>query len=172
MPANDSTLDPTTTKFEATEPAPVGKMPGEDPFKLDVHLKDKLLKAAGSSLSGFLKVEAGDWKDYYMTIDSNGWAALTKSAETTFVLVPYYAEHYVVVTSGSYLNSYLSFNAQSYIGAYKMWDNARYWSVNPLDSSPWPGLWPYRRTVVSTPWVCVNGVKDGHYAELIRMFAT
>jgi hypothetical protein len=35
-------------KFEETEPSPSGQLPGEDPFKLHVHLRDSLTKTATS----------------------------------------------------------------------------------------------------------------------------
>jgi hypothetical protein len=169
MSVIESASDPTTTKFEATEPSPAGKLPGEDPFKLHVHLKASLLKTGASG--SFLRVESGSYKDYYMSIDGSGWAILTQQASTSFVLVPYYADHYVVVTSGTYAGYYLSFNAQSYIGAYSSWNNARYWSVNPLDSSPWPGIYWYSRTGIGSTYICVNGIKDGKSNELIKLFA-
>jgi hypothetical protein len=157
----------TSGKFEDTQPSALERLPGEDPYKLHAHLKAGLMKAASSNSSTFLQVKSSG---KYVTINGSGWATLTDAAQTKFVLVPYYAEHYVVVASpGGYQGYYLSFNNYSYIGAYSSWNNARYWAVEPLNNSAWPGLYPYLKNGVD--YVCVNGVKDGKFPELIEIYS-
>jgi hypothetical protein len=155
------------SKFETTKPSDVESLPGEDPFKLHKHLKASLLKAALSGASVFLQAKSNA---KYVTINGSGWATLTDAAQSKFVLVPYYAEHYVVLASpGSYQGYYLSFNRDSYIGVYSSWNNARYWAVEPLNSSAWPGLYPYNKSGID--YICVNGVKDAKFPELIEIFS-
>jgi hypothetical protein len=93
----------------------------------------------------------------YVNINASGWAVLESTASTQYVLVQYYGNHYIVVASGDYKNSYLSYNKFSYVGAYPEWDDASYWAVDPVDCSPYPGLYPYGD---SPSYLCCNGVKD------------
>lgn len=160
----DTTM--TDTMFEKTAPGAEGQLPGEDPFKLHAHLRASLEKAASSA--SFLKVKS---TGQFMTINDRGWAMLTPDARTQYVMVPYYADHYVVVASKSYQGYYLSFNNQSYIGVYSSWSNAAYWAVDPLDCSKWPGLYPFQRTIIDPTYVCVNGIKDEKFGDLIEIIS-
>jgi hypothetical protein len=155
-------------KFEETEPSTSGQLPGEDPFKLHVHLRNSLTKTA-SSQAAPLQVRSGPNQGQCLWINPRGWAVLSPSYSTKFVLVPYYADHYVVVASGSWANYYLSYNDRSYVGAYSAWSSARYWAVEPLDCSNWPGLYPYNKG--DQDYLCVNGVEDKKLSELVELFA-
>lgn len=97
-------------KFEETEPSTSGQLPGEDPFKLHVHLRNSLTKTASSQATP-LQVRSGPNQGQCLWINPRGWAVLSPSYSTKFVLVPYYADHYVVVASGSWANYYLSYRS-------------------------------------------------------------
>ena len=91
----------------------------------------------------------------FVNINGSGWAVVGNTAETKFILVQYTGgSNYIVVASGSYKGYYLSYNNYYYVGAYSKWDQARYWAIDPVDCSPYPGLYPYG------DWVCCNGVQD------------
>jgi hypothetical protein len=95
----------------------------------------------------------------YVNINSSGWAVLQSNPGAQFLLVQYYDYHYIVVASLAWKGSYLSYNDYYYVGAYSAWSNARYWSVDPVDSASYPGLYPYGQDGPS-PYLCCNGVKD------------
>jgi hypothetical protein len=141
-----------TKHFENTQPAELGQLPGEDPRVIHKFYEAGL--TAGSSVFFQVKLTG-----QYVNIDSSGWARIDTSAITKYICVPYYDYFYVVVASGDWKGYYLSFNRNSYVGAYSSWNNARYWSVEPLNCSPYPGMYPYTRSVGYT-YLCCNGVAD------------
>jgi hypothetical protein len=90
----------------------------------------------------------------FVNIDYDGWAVFQSSQGTQFVLVQYGGPNYIVVASGRWKDYYLSYNDRSYVGAYSGWSSARYWEIDPVDCTPYPGLYPYNS------YMCCNGVKD------------
>ncbi|CCI24265.1 hypothetical protein [Microcystis aeruginosa] len=152
--------------FENSEPGAHGQLPGEDPKIIHKNYDAGFASlSAGSSV--FLQVKSTG-EGEYVNIDSGGWAQITKSAETKYVLVPYYENYYVVVASGDWKGYYLSYNRNYYVGAYRSWINASYWSVEPLDCSPYPGLYSYKKSHIF--YLCCNGVAD-KISPLIHIFS-
>jgi hypothetical protein len=129
--------------FDQTPPSlnPEGsEIPGEPPAED--------LLANSQSVSLFIQ-DSGK----YVNIDYYGWAVIGDTAVTKYLMVTYYDYNYIVVANGDYKGSYLSYNDRSYIGAYSGWSSARYWNIDPVDCSPYPGLYPYNG------YLCVDGVR-------------
>jgi hypothetical protein len=127
----------------------------------NLHLPDFPKTAPGAALiqsSQMVYLRTQD-TGQYVNINSSGWAILQANQGCQFVLVQYYAYHYIVVANLDWQGYYLSYNDYSYVGAYKAWDRASYWSVDPVDCAPYPGLYPYGQSGAS-PYLCCNGVKD------------
>jgi len=91
----------------------------------------------------------------FVHIKSAGWAIFADSSDTKYILVQYGTEHYIVIANGTWKGYYLSYNRNSYVGAYRSWDRASYWGVDPVDCTPYPGLYLY-----DANYVCCNGVQD------------
>jgi hypothetical protein len=152
-----------TGLLENTQAGILGQLPGADPKTLHKHYDAGMAKLSAGS-SAFLQVKGSG---HYVNIDKSGWAIIVPSAQTKFVLVPYYEDHYVVVASGEWKGYYLSFNRNSYVGVYKGWTDARYWAVEPLNCSPFPGLYSFQSS--GTAYLCCNGVKD-NIENLIEIY--
>jgi len=136
-------------RFEVTAPGSNLHLPGFPEIPPNAEL-------LGNSQMVYLRTqETGQ----FVNINEDGWAILQSSMGAQFVLVQYYKYHYIVVASLYWKGSYLSYNNDSYVGAYKLWSNASYWDVNPVDCTPYPGLYPYGQSGPS-PYLCCNGVKD------------
>jgi len=94
----------------------------------------------------------------YINLNSDGWAVVGNDPVTTYVIVPYSdGNYYIVIGNGSFEGDYLSYNNNSYIGAYGSWTNACWWSPNPVNCVAYPGLYPYQSS--DTYYMCVNGDK-------------
>ncbi len=104
----------------------------------------------------------------FININSNKYAVLEDDKKTQYVLVQYYQNHYIVIANGDYKDWFLSYSCLSYVGAYAWWINARYWAVDPVDCSPYPGLYV---TGSSVKYVCCNGVEDKKLDELLTVVA-
>lgn len=94
----------------------------------------------------------------YVNIDGSGWAVLESNPSTKYVLTAYYQNNYIVIANGSYKGYYLSYNNHYYVGGYKSWNDASYWAVDPVNCSPYPGLYPYYTGGAN--YLCCNGVTD------------
>ncbi|UVL26196.1 hypothetical protein [Pseudomonas donghuensis] len=94
----------------------------------------------------------------YVNINGSGWAVLESNPSTKYVLVTYYQNNYIVIADGSYKNYYLSYSNHYYVGGYKKWTDASYWAVDPVNCSPYPGLYPYYTGGAN--YLCCNGVTD------------
>lgn len=94
----------------------------------------------------------------YVNIDdSSGWAVIQYQPVTTYAIVPYSeGRFYIVVANGSYDSYYLSYNNNDYVGAYSGWNNACWWSDDPVDCLAYPGLYPCESN--GTYYLCVDGV--------------
>jgi hypothetical protein len=115
---------------------------------------DAELLAAAQSVSLYIPKT----NQYVNIDDNNGWAVIQYQPITTYAIVPYSAgRYYIVVTNGSYDTWYLSYNNADYVGAYRGWNNACWWSDDPVDCLAYPGLYPYESN--GTYYLCVDGVK-------------
>lgn len=103
-------------------------------------------RSAGSEVTLQVKGRAE-----YINIDGSGWATYASTSTTRYVIVPYNDVFYIVVASGPYNGYYLSYNDRYYIGAYRDWTNARYWTRDPVDIVRYPGLYFYNN------FLCCNG---------------
>jgi hypothetical protein len=149
--------------FDATPARIEGTLPGEDPNSIHKRSEPGVSQPPAKA-SAFLMVrETGR----YINIDDSGWARIEAAAMTKYLLVPYYEDHYIVVTSGAWKGYYLSYNNDYYVGAYSSWRNASYWAVEPLNCSPYPGMYSYTRSGVA--YLCCNGVAD-NIDNLIQIF--
>lgn len=90
----------------------------------------------------------------FININYEGWATIAPTKETEYLLVPYDTQYYIVVANSRWSGYYLSYNNQFYVGAYKNWLDARWWTVDPVDCSRYPGLYPYNN------YLCCNGKAD------------
>ncbi|HEY0021362.1 MAG TPA: hypothetical protein VGB24_00570 [Longimicrobium sp.] len=149
--------------FHATAALDKGTLPGEDPKTIHKHFEAGLARLSGGSSAFLMVQETGN----YVNIDDSGWARIEDSARTKYVLVPYYNDHYIVVANGTWKGYYLSYNGNSYVGVYSRWSDARYWAVEPLNCSPYPGMYSYSRSGVA--YLCCNGVEDS-IDNLIQIF--
>lgn len=141
-------IDP-AGNFKDTKPSENGLLTGDDPQAAPGFN----ILAAGQAVN-LQDTISGN----YVNINSSGWAVVESSATTKFVLVQYYDNHYIVVADGDYKNYYLSYNNSSYVGAFYYWNQARYWAVDPVDCSPYPGLYPHTKSSIN--YLCVDGVRD------------
>lgn len=131
-------------QFEVTKP---GNQPSAVAASAEVPSADLLVASSAVSLR---TQETGK----FVNINSGGWAEFGDTSTTKYLLVRYGSEGYIVIADGKWKGYYLSYNNYSYIGAYSGWSDARYFSLDPVDCSLYPGLYPYNN------YMCCNGVRD------------
>ncbi len=90
----------------------------------------------------------------FVNVNSDGWTVFGDTSTTKYLIVRYGTEGYIVIADGKWKGYYLSYNQYYYIGAYKGWSDARYFALDPVDCSKYPGLYPYNN------YMCANGVQD------------
>jgi hypothetical protein len=125
--------------------------PGSHPNTADAPAEAPSAALLAGSRAVSLRTQEGG---QFVNINYDGWAVFGGQSATKYVLVQYGNESYIVVADGRWKGYYLSYNRNSYVGAYKDWNRASYFSIDPVDCSPYPGLYPYNI------FVCCNGVKD------------
>jgi hypothetical protein len=101
----------------------------------------------------------------YINLNDGGWAVLEKTPKTTYDIFSSQGYFYVAVANGPYQGHYLTFNFNSYIGAYKTRDKHCRWTVNnnadfsgTVDHLGYPGMYAYSKGGIN--WLCCNGKND------------
>ena len=125
--------------------------PGSHPNAADAPAKAPSAALLGGSQAVSLRTQEDG---QFVNINNDGWAVFEKTTTTKYILVRYGNESYIVVANGQWKGYYLSYNGYYYVGAYSGWSRASYFSIDPVDCSPRPGLYPYNT------YMCCNGVQD------------
>ncbi|MCP9266986.1 hypothetical protein M5U04_02435 [Xenorhabdus sp. XENO-1] len=128
--------------------------PGNMPNSLDKPQSAPQLEILASSQAVHIYVQESK---QYVNINGSGWAILEDYPRTTYFLVQYYKGNYIVIADGSYKGRYLSYNDKYYVGGF-VWSNATYWVFDPINSTYYPGLYPYPNG--GAKYLCVNGLVD------------